>query len=156
MGKMKTEISIKDRKWLDVATYVGATFSTCSRKQYCALIVANNGRLIGLGYNGSAPSTIHCYEGGCPRALSDAKPGSVYDNCIAIHAEANAIMWSDVSLRNGATLYVNGPPCFGCAKLIASSGVSKVVCVYNEEYADFDNVLNYLKSTKIIVKVEYK
>lgn len=152
---MKTEISSKDDKWLSVAGFIGSTFSTCSRKQYCALIIASNGRVVGLGYNGSAPSTPHCYEGGCPRAMSDSMPGSVYDNCTAIHAEANAIMWSDVSLRSGATLYVNGPPCFSCAKLIASSGISGVVCVYNEEYQEFDKVLNYLKSSNIVVRVKY-
>lgn len=143
----------KEIKWLDVAESIGKTFSTCSRRQYGAIIIASNGRIIGVGYNGSAPSGVHCVDGGCPRARTDVPHGSTYDNCIAIHAEANAIIWSDQAMRTGATLVVNGPPCFGCAKLIASSGISKVVCKYDDEYQDFDAIMLFLESLNIEVKV---
>lgn len=69
----------------------------------------------------------HCNEGHCPRAQQDSAAGSVYDNCIAIHGEQNAIMWSDPASRIGGTIYVTAPPCMTCARLIAGSGVSRVV-----------------------------
>ena len=36
-------------------------------------------------------------------------------------------MMSDRSLRAGGTIYVTGHVCFGCAKLIANSGLLRVV-----------------------------
>ena len=50
-----------------------------------------------------------------------------YDLCWAVHAESNALLrasWSDL---RGATLYITGKPCPGCSKLIASSGINRVV-----------------------------
>ena len=53
----------KESKWLRVAEEIGATFSTCSRRKYGAIIIASNGRIIGVGYNGSAPNSVHCIDG---------------------------------------------------------------------------------------------
>jgi dCMP deaminase len=44
-----------------------------------------------------------------------------------IHAEVNALLNSDPILRKGGTLYVNLQPCENCAKMIAASGVKRVV-----------------------------
>lgn len=144
----------KELKWLDLAESIGQIFSTCSRRKYGCLIIAKNGRIIGTGYNGSAPNSVHCIDGGCPRAASNAPHGSIYDNCIAIHAEANAIIWSDPAMRNGSVLVVNGPPCYSCAKLIASSGISKVICKNDENYAQFDDIIKYLSDLDIEIKVK--
>jgi dCMP deaminase len=54
-----------------------------------------------------------------------------------IHAEANAIMHSSPEKRMGGTLYVNLQPCQHCAKLIAGSGVSRVV--FGKMYARTDD-----------------
>lgn len=143
----------KELKWLEACTSIANLFSTCTRRKYAAIILASNGRIAGLGYNGSAPDTIHCEDGGCPRSSMNVEHGSVYDNCTAIHAEANAIMWSDVAMRSGGTLIINGPPCYGCAKLIASSGIKTVVCRFDPEYAEFKKVMDYLMSINIEVKV---
>jgi deoxycytidylate deaminase len=75
--------------------------------------------------------------------------GSQYDNCIAQHAEAGALLWSDVSLRQGATLVVNGSPCMGCAKLIASSGIYRIVYIRDESYAEVGKVEEFLSSLGI-------
>lgn len=56
----------KELKWLDLAESIGQIFSTCSRRKYGCLIIAKNGRIIGTGYNGSAPNSVHCIDGGCP------------------------------------------------------------------------------------------
>jgi dCMP deaminase len=60
----------------------------------------------------------------CPDAV---EPGSSYDTgpgaCIALHAEANAIIYADFSRCQGATMYITDTPCEGCRKLIAGAGI---------------------------------
>lgn len=121
----------KHEKWLLACDQLSQIFSTCTRRQYAAIILSPNGRVVGFGYNGSPPGQPHCLNGACPRAASGVAPGSPYDagagRCIAVHAESNALLFSDIAQRQGGTLYVNGTPCPDCAKLIAASGVSTVV-----------------------------
>lgn len=127
----------RELNWLKSCFHLAETFSTCAKKQYFAVILMTNGRVAGVGYNGSPPGVGHCTDGECPRLHMGSEPGSQYDNCIAQHAEANALLWSDPSLRNGGTLIVNGPPCFGCAKQIASAGIARVVYWSDNSYLDF-------------------
>lgn len=140
-------ISHRDIKWLKVCTYSAQVFATCSRRQYFAIIIDNAGHVVGTGYNGGPKGTLHCNQGGCPRALQGAEHGSNYDSCIAIHAEQNALLHSNYDSRiAGSTLYVNGPPCSTCAKLIANSGIIRVVHTPDDAYADWPNVKNNLES----------
>lgn len=92
----------------------------------------------------------HCVDGGCNRLLQGSAPGSDYDNCISIHAEANALLYSYAD-REGGTLFVNGPPCFGCMKQIVNSGISQVVCLRDESYANFSEVREYAKTCGVRV-----
>jgi dCMP deaminase len=126
-------LTVKDQKWMRSCEAHARTFSTCSKRQYAALIVDRHGALIGSGYNGGPSGMLHCNDGGCPRAINNVPGGTPYDYgpglCIAIHAEANALLHSDYTARrHGGTLYVNGPPCMGCAKLVANSGLGRIVC----------------------------
>lgn len=144
-------------QWLEVCRSNAAIMSTCSRKNYFAIILDGTGMVIGTGWNGVPAGMQHCNEGGCPRANSKSEPGSSYENCYAIHAEANALLHSDWTSRSkagGSTLYVNGPPCFDCAKLIVNSGLSTVVCSYDSSYADWQKVKEFMKSCGIRVIVE--
>ncbi len=50
-----------------------------------------------------------------------------YSDCPSLHAEANALLTSERSQRVGGTIYVTTEVCFGCAKLIANSGLHGVV-----------------------------
>lgn len=136
-------------KWIQATKSLASIFSTCAKKKYAAVIIADNKRVVGFGYNGSPPGMGHCEDGACPRLHSDSPSGSQYDNCIAQHAEAGALLWSDISERQGGTLIVNGPPCMNCAKLIASSGISRVVCLVDKSYKDFPSVKRFLQEAKI-------
>jgi dCMP deaminase len=127
----------REINWLNSCENLAKTFSTCAKRQYFSVILMSNGRVAGVGYNGSPPGLGHCVDGACPRLAQGSEPGSIYDNCIAQHAEANALLWSDPSQRIGSTLIVNGPPCFGCAKQIASSGVQRVVFFADKTYKDW-------------------
>lgn len=129
-------------------------FSTCARRQYMALILDDLGHILGTGYNGGPRGMPHCLNGACPRAQSDVPPRSVYDTCIAIHAEANALLHSDYTARRtgGCTLYVNGTPCFGCAKLIANGNIRRVV-TFNEGIDElWTDVRAFLRSARIQVQ----
>ena len=139
----------RELKWLKSCTELAKTFSTCAKRQYFAVVLMSNGRVAGVGYNGSPPGIAHCTDGACPRLVQNSPNGSTYDNCIAQHAEANAIIWSDPALRVGGTLIVNGPPCFGCAKQIASSGISRVVFSPDASYQDWNTVKTFLENCGI-------
>jgi dCMP deaminase len=142
--------------WLKTALVI-AERSRCVNRSVGAVIVDANNRIISTGYNGapakhvSSKSAPVC-AGVCPRGGSTDR-GSVYDNCIAIHAEANALLFADRSLLEGGTIFVSSPPCFGCAKLIANSGLVQVVARIGENDRHTDNEANtkFLESCGIKV-----
>ncbi len=88
--------------------------------QVGACIVANDNRIISLGYNGF------------PMGANDddfpwEKKGDLKDTKYAyvVHAELNAILNTHADLR-GTTLYVTLFPCNECAKAIVQAGIKKV------------------------------
>lgn len=116
--------------------------SLCVRDRVAALIVDPDGKIIGEGYNGP-PNGYH--HGGlpCDRWCERGKTPSMtsglilpdYTDCPALHAESNALMMSDRSLRQGGTIYVTSHVCFPCAKLIANSGLAVVHVEANRAHA---------------------
>jgi len=65
--------------------------------------------------------------------VEDVSP--CYDDCFTIHAEANALLVCDRTAREGGTLYVSSHVCFQCAKLVANSGVRRVVVRHSGDAA---------------------
>lgn len=111
--------------------------SLCTRAQVGCVIVTSENRVVAVSYNGPPAGFPHeqrpCVEW-CPRAMIAASPLAPacppdpgYDDCPALHAEANGLSVCDRSLREGGTLYVTGDVCYACAKLVANSGLSYVV-----------------------------
>jgi len=139
-----------DRYFLNIATET-ARRSNCVRRRHGAVIVHRR-RICSTGYNGPPSGHAHCDAGACPRARSEAVSGWGHDNCIAIHAEANAILYSSPQERDGATIYITGVPCFGCAKLIANSGISEVVSE-GDLYEGWDSVRNFLLDCNVRVRL---
>lgn len=144
-------LTAKDYKWMKFCMAGAELFSTCAKKQYFAFILDAHGYVVATGWNGSAPGQLHCIDGGCPRARNDSPSGSIYDDCVACHSEQNALIRSRTSNYDGCTLYVNGPPCFTCAKLIASAGISRVVHLADDSYADWPRVRGYLEDCGVRV-----
>lgn len=145
----------KDCKWMNLVVFGAKTFSTCGKKQYMAIILDANSKVLGLGYNGGPSGYPHCTDGACPRLTQGSASGSNYDNCISVHAEANALLHSDWSHRVESSIYVNGPPCFTCAKLIILSGITKLFYLDDPSYNDFVNVKKFLNDNNVEV-VEIK
>lgn len=110
-----------DRRYLNIAKEV-STWSKDPSTKVGAVIVDQEGRVIGTGYNGF------------PRGVDDAPER--YSNRelkyeFVVHAEVNAVLTAGHRARGG-TLYVYpafGSPsmCTGCAKVIIQSGVRRVV-----------------------------
>jgi dCMP deaminase len=115
-----------DEYFMAIARVV-ATRSTCDRKHVGAVIVRDK-MLLTTGYNGSIRGLPHCDDVG--HLMQDG-------HCIrTVHAEANAIAQA---ARNGirleeGSIYVTASPCFGCFKLIANSGLKRIV--FGEFYRD--------------------
>ena len=142
----------KHLKWLMATERMAEMFSTCSKKQYsCFVLESGTGRVVGFGYNGSPPSHPHCSDGHCPRFNESSASGSSYDNCIANHAEANALLWSNFSAGGEYTLIVNGPPCFSCCKLISSTPVKTIVHLRDSSYLQYPVCLDFLATSGISV-----
>ena len=111
---------------MDIAKVV-ATRATCDRKHVGAVITRDRS-ILATGYNGSIRGLGHCDEEG--HLMEDG-------HCVrTVHAEANAIVQA---ARNGvrlegAMIYVTASPCWGCFRLIANAGITRVV--YGEFYRD--------------------
>jgi dCMP deaminase len=143
-------VTRKDTQYMQMCISVANIFSTCGKRKYSAVLVDTQGHIVGVGYNGGPKGKQHCEDGGCPRLAEKSPSGSNYDNCIAVHAEANALLHSDYSSRP-ENIYINGPPCFSCAKLIANSTIKNVYYIYDESYKDWDNVKKFLSECSINV-----
>ena len=115
-----------DEYFMQIALDV-ASRATCDRKHVGAVLVRDK-CILATGYNGSIRGLSHCDEDG--HLMEDG-------HCVrTIHAEANAIIQA---ARNGvriegATVYVTASPCWGCFKMIANAGCTRIV--FGEFYRD--------------------
>lgn len=91
------------------------------------MIVKDN-QPISVGYNGAPSGDRHCVDGGCPRgkmSFDECPPFSDYNEfpCVAVHAEANAIIRAGYDRCKGAEIYVNCEPCLQCEGMIRNAGI---------------------------------
>lgn len=127
--------------YLSIAKAVAGR-STCLRRQYGAVIVKDD-TVIATGYNGAARGENNCCDiGECWRAAHGIPHGQQYEKCVAVHAEANAIINADGQKMIGATLYLAGfengkliraEPCLMCRRLIQNARINLVVGTSEDE-----------------------
>jgi dCMP deaminase len=140
-----------DTYFLDGAAWV-ASRADCTRAQVGALLVNARNEVRGTGYNGAPAGVPGCASAGaCPRGKHGriplpnlvglhnclcgkgwpcpkaSVPDSDYSNCVADHAERNALRHADPRELHGSTLYVTREPCPSCWTLIRATGVRRVV-----------------------------
>lgn len=134
-----------DSYFLAGAAWV-ATRADCTRSQVGAILVNARNEVRGTGYNGAPSGVAGCSSAGaCPRGQhflwvpwecfcgaawpcpEASAPNSDYSNCIADHAERNAIRHAPPAELPGSTLYVTREPCPACWTLIRASGIRRVV-----------------------------
>ncbi len=125
----------KDEYYLKIAEAV-ALRSTCLRRQYGAVIVKDD-RIVATGYNGSERGAPNCIDRGiCLREQMGIPHGERYELCVAVHAEANAIINASLNDTKGGVLYLAGfengkpiddpKPCMMCSRLIRNARISQV------------------------------
>lgn len=148
-----------DETWMAVARAMAAR-SKCVNRQVGAVIVTPQNRPMAVGYNGP-PADFKTEPGSdcsswCPRGGSTNR-GTSYSNCVSVHAEANALLFADRRDYEGGTIYVTNPCCWDCAKLVANSGIARVVVSIGEKdtHADYETPINFLQSCGLDV-VEHK
>ena len=133
-----------DFYFLGIANAVAAR-GDCLRCRVGAVLVGQDKRIRSTGFNGSFPGGPSCLAGQCPRCLSDTPSGTSYEDCVEVHAEANALLYASWEDCQGSTLYVTREPCKDCSKLIRASGVADVVWIDNQELFDLNQQLNTTK-----------
>lgn len=104
-----------DRRFLRLAQHV-AEWSKDPSTQVGAVIVDDQRRVIGMGYNGF------------PRGVDDTRERYMDRETkyrLVVHAEANAIL-NAARWPSGCTMYVTALPCAECAKLIIQSSINAV------------------------------
>lgn len=111
-----------------------STRADCRRRQVGAILVADDNRVLSIGYNGTDPGKPGCLSGACPRGLLsyDEQPAfGSYSNCISRHAEENALRnvpgGPDIVWEKDPTMYVTDEPCDNCRTLMADAGVMKAM-----------------------------
>ena len=135
-------------------TKLVAKRSTCLSTPKGAIIIKDN-RIIATGYSGAPKGVTSCYESGkCLKRDLGYGHGEGHDKCLAVHAEANAILQAaslGISCKDGI-MFCTHQPCSDCAKLIINSGIRTVV--YLEPYPSLltDDLLS--KSGVSMVKWE--
>ena len=117
-----------DEYFLEIIKSVGKR-ATCDRGRSGCLI-SKDKQILVTGYVGAPQGLPHCDEVGHQMRTVTHEDGKVSKHCVrTTHAEQNAIVQAaklGISI-NGGTLYATMPPCPTCAKLIISSGISRVV-----------------------------
>ena len=130
----------KKEYYLNIAKEV-AQRSTCIRRQYGAVIV-NEDEIISTGYNGSPRGEENCINTGvCWREANNIPHGERYEECVAVHAEQNAIISAARRDMVDGTLYLYGQedghaiaatPCKICRRLIKNAGIRHVFALNDE------------------------
>ena len=104
--------------------------STCLRRKYGAIIVDKDNRIVATGYNGAARGREDCLERGiCWREEHNIEHGKMYERCLSVHSEANAIINCDPKYFDGKSrIYIYGVddkgnkvdsrPCMMCSRMI--------------------------------------
>lgn len=113
-----------------------ATASKCHSRQVGCVILDEQRRIIGTGYNGPPKGITQCAE--CAK-----------NPCYATHAEVNALI-NTQDIRAVHTLYVTTSPCWECAKIIANTSCAHVI--FESDYQLLDKVSALFTQTGITLE----
>jgi len=118
--------------WL---AYVTSQRSKCPSRSIGS-VIARDKYIIATGYNG--PTTGFPHPETCKRRDLNVPSGMRLELCPCAHSETNAISQAACNGHPtlGATLYIPSQiPCTVlCAPAIIGAGISRVVCLFAEEY----------------------
>lgn len=122
-----------DDTWMAVAQVVSRR-ARCVVRTVGAVVVDSSNRCVGTGYNGApAGYTEGPCNGWCPQSGGG-------DLCLAVHAELNALLYTERGQREGGTMYCTVAPCVKCLLAITNSGLSRLVCPAYERGRAFEGM----------------
>ena len=117
-------LALKNHTYMTVAVAI-SSLSTCRRLQVGCVLLGEDGRVLGTGYNGALPGRQHCDGETCG-------PGK---RCLRTrHAERSAL---DYSQGVVAKCYVTHEPCVRCTQDLIARGCREVY--YLESYVGADD-----------------
>lgn len=153
--------------WDDIWMRIALTMSERSKcpSGVGAVITDSKQRVVATGYTGP-PQTFRHPDGGewvctrhCPRQLNrDSGVSPVPDlSCPTAHAEMNAVSFADRSRMEGGTFYISAVPCPSCTKMIANTGVSRVLWIASkaDTYRGSEEQITYLHERCAILVLVY-
>ncbi len=115
-----------DRYFLVMAKVV-ALRSTCKSRQVGAVLTDIDNYVLSTGYNGPAKGLNTCDP--CRRMGKSV--GESLDDCMAVHAEQNALLQCP-DVKRIHTLYVTTSPCITCLKMLFNTPCK--VIMFIDEY----------------------
>jgi dCMP deaminase len=144
--------------YLNIASVV-AKRSSCIRSMYGAVIVKDD-VIKSTGYNGSCRGAVNCCDTGvCRREGVKSRTG--FEDCPAIHAEENAIIFSSPQDRKGSTIYISAfgvktgefieksgsecYPCYRCLRKLTNGGIEYICVKGNDGYPEIHHISNLQK-----------
>jgi len=140
-GQVGAVISLKDRT--TIPAYNGTISGTENNCEYTCTICNGKGTVNLILTNNT--TRIKCDK---------CNGKGIITNDFTLHAEANAITHAakeGISL-DGTTIYVTKSPCKECSKLIAQSGIKRVV--FKDKYKDTSG-LDFLRSLNTVEVIDY-
>lgn len=105
---------------------VASLRSICNRRKVGAVLTDDRHRVLSTGYNGPASGLDNCN----PCRRETAVSGTGLDNCMAVHAEINALIQCP-DINRIHTLYVTVSPCFQCIKPLLNTPCQKIVFIHH-------------------------
>ena len=135
-------------QWAMELAIVTSKRATCLRRKVGAIFLNQRGHIIATGYNGNASGLPHCLDYPCKAALSAS--GTNLDGCMALHAEANALLQCHDPYMID-TAYVTTSPCVHCIKLLLNTSCNRIV--FNEEYPHSESEIIWKSANRIWEKL---
>lgn len=114
----------KDETLLRMA-WVASEQSTCVRRKVGCILVDSVGYVLATGWNGVTKGMPHCNEQ-APCEGATAVSGTKLDQCLAIHAEQNALLQCR-DVQRIETAYITVSPCIHCVKLLMNTSCRRLV-----------------------------
>lgn len=158
-----------DRYFMDMARLV-ASRSTCVRRSVGCVLVDRRNHVLATGYNGVPSGSPHCnepfveeiermsspkktravsFQHACSGARS--RSGENLDQCLAVHAEQNAIL----QCRDAYSIeraFVTAFPCPSCAKLLLNTSCREIVFI--EGYGDETATNMWIAAGRLAVRFD--
>ncbi len=128
-----------DEYFMDITLEV-AKSGTCDRGRTGVIVVKDN-KIVGTGYVGSPPNTPHCDDEGHLIRQMKHEDGKKSMHCLrTTHGEQSTVAIAASKILQGSTLYSLISPTYTEAKLIATSGIERVVCENMYHHKDIDEM----------------